>query len=145
MIKTKDLTIGNNKYTITQFPGTRSLKIQIKLVKLIGPTVGAFLGSDSLSLNLNNLDDLMNADISADDISKAIGVFVDQLDADMTTDLIMELLSCTRVNGKEMDENLFTLTFIDNFSELYKVLGEVVKFNYSSVFNRGAPGSHTEG
>jgi hypothetical protein len=141
MIQSKQVRIDNNEYTITQFAGTKSLRVQIKLVKLIGPTLGAFLGSDNL--NLSNLDDLMGSDISSESISKAVGVFVGELDADMTTGLIMELLSETRVNNKEMSEALFTDTFVGNFSELYRVLAEIIKFNYSSVFKRGASGNLT--
>jgi hypothetical protein len=129
MISSKEKTILGQKYLCTQFTARRALKIKTKLFKLLGPSVSSFLGSAKGK-------DFLNSEINSDLLSKSVLLLIEKLDEDYVIDLILEILSSTRRNGREIDTALFDMEYAGNFNELFKAIVFVLEVNFGD-FLRG--------
>lgn len=126
MIETKEKVIGSSNYAVTQLPARRALRLQAKLVKLLGPAVSTIFVATG---------DLDSADQS---IPKAITALASQLDDKTFDQLILDLLQGqVRKNGKEITEQVLDLEFAGNLNELFLVLSFVLEVNFGDFFREG--------
>lgn len=127
MIETKEKYISGVKYTSTQFPARRALKLKTKLIKILAPSVFTGIGAASSQSIL---------DVSLDSplLGKAVEMLVNRLDEDTMVNLVMEMLSSTRREGKELSDTHFDMVYAGNFAELYKALYFVLEVNFGSFF-----------
>ena len=109
MIETKEKTINGSKYTVTQFPAFRALRIQNKLIKLLGPSLGCVFGSY----------DPQNPDKG---LPLALKMLAEQLDEDVFENLVIDLLQMTRKSGHELKKELINIEFSGKLNELFLVL-----------------------
>lgn len=127
MIETKEKLIDGINYTVTQFAARRALRLKTRLLKLLAPSAfsaaGSFKGGN-----------LLDVDLSSTVITQAIQALVDRMDADDCVNLILELLSSTRREGKEITEAHFDMVYAGNFGELFKALFFVLEVNFGSFF-----------
>ena len=124
MIETKDKTIGDSVYSVTQMPGLTALRMQSKLLKLVGPSFAqmvASAGSKSLDSGL----------------ASAASLLFNQLDPDTFENLVKDLLKGVRKDGKEIDKNILNMDFAGNLNELFQVLQYVIEVNYADFFQDG--------
>lgn len=121
MIKSEEKIIDGVNYTVTQFPARRGIKIQTKLAKLLGPTFAA--------LNTGK-GSILDQDVG--NLSGAVNALVGRLDEDYVVNFVLELLMCTRREGKEITEGLFDTVYAGNYKELYKAILFVLEVNYGS-------------
>jgi hypothetical protein len=126
MIETIEKNIGNSRYMITQLPARRALRLQAKLLKLLGPSAGVMLLAAS--------KDILNAD---DSIPKAISLLVEQLDEKTFDQFVVEMLQGVRKDGVELNEKTIDLEFSGNLNELFLVLKEVLGANFGDFFQEG--------
>lgn len=132
MIETKEKLIDGDTYMVSQFPGRRAIKIQIRLVKLLGPAVA------SLVAGSKGLDD----SIALSNLADAVARLGAALDPDDFESLVMELLSMTRKNGREIgSQAAFDAEFTGKLTTVYKVLAFVLEVNFKDFFGLGGIGS----
>lgn len=119
-METRERSIGGHSYRVTQFPGRMGLRLQVRLVKLLGPAVGT-LAADG---------NVMDAQIDGGMIGKAVGLLADRLEEDAVEKLVVELLSGTRRDGGELGGAQIDLAFAGHYGELLQVLAFVIEVNY---------------
>ena len=124
MIETKDKVIGESNYSVTQMPAMRAVKLQAKLLKLVGPSFAAMVASG----------DKENPDSC---LPLAVGLLVDKLNADELEKLVLELCTGVRKDGAELTKSKIDLDFAGNLNELYLVLQFVLEANFSDFFQEG--------
>jgi hypothetical protein len=126
MIETFEKQIGNSSYMITQLPARRALKLQAKMLKLLGPSAALIFAAAA-----KDLDSADNA------IPQAVRLLSDQLD-DKTFDLfVMELLQGVRKDGVELTDKTVDFEFAGNLNELFLVLQQVLEVNFGDFFQEG--------
>jgi hypothetical protein len=133
-IETKDKEIDGRAVKVSQFPGRRGLSHLTRLVKIVGPAIGALVGKTSGAVT-------MDTEVSVDGAVRAL---MEQLDAQGTVDFVMELLSCTRLDGKEIKDAVFDMEFAGNYMLLAHILTYVLEVNYSSFFGPNGIGNLVE-
>ena len=123
MIETKDKEINGSKYSVTQFPAMRALRIQARIIKLLGAPLSFLFIADS------------NNSKSADEqIPKVLMMLADQLDEKNFDSLVLDLLQSVRKNGMELTKPIIDLEFAGKLNELYLVLQFVLEVNYADFF-----------
>ena len=123
--KTKE--IDGKVFAVTPFNALQAIKLQAKLLKLIGPSMGGLLDGKSV-------DDLQNQEIN---IKGALSGLFDRLDENSLVDLIKFCFARTTLEyeGKmlqldNMSSPSFDLAFRGTFATVYKVLWFVIEVNY---------------
>ena len=133
-IENKEREIDGRGVAVSHFPGRRGLSILTRLVKLVGPALGALVGTTSQAIGLDTK-------VSVD---AAVRALMEQLDAKGTVDFILELLTCTRLDGKEVKDAVFDVEFAGNYMLLAHILSFVLEVNYSSFFGPNGIGNLVE-
>lgn len=124
MIEVKEKEIDGAKYMVTQMTARQALKMQAKLIKLLGPCVS----------------ELITCFVSKDKengLSKVVTALATQLDDKTFDQLVFELLTNVRKNGFELNESSINLEFAGALNTLFKVIGFVLEANYSDFLADG--------
>lgn len=126
MIETKQITLGDSVYTVTQMPARRALRVQAKLMKMIGPAFAQTLTASKLE----------NPD---DHLPKIVAHLVEQLDENTFDTFILELVEhSVRKDGKEINAQSFDLIFAGKLNELFLLLKFILEVNFSDFFQDGS-------
>jgi hypothetical protein len=120
MIETKEKEIGDAVYSVTQMPAIRALKIQSRLLRLVGPSFAAMIASGEDS-----------------SIPMAISLLTDKLDENTFEKLVLDLMQGVRKDGAELTKGKIDLEFAGNLNELYRVLQFVLEVNFADFFQDG--------
>jgi len=134
MIKTEDKTIDSKKITVTSFPGRKSLNLKNRIIVLLGESFAQLIGQVK-SIKTTKLKDM---DVSI--LVPVIERFTQKLDPDTFTDFTLELLSMSRVDGKEITIEFFDNEFSGNLLFMYKILAFVLEVNYGDFFGKNGIG-----
>lgn len=141
MRKTQNKDIDGHDWMVTQFPAGEGIKLLTKLTKLIGPTIAGLAG------DVKKPSDLANMKLDSKVLQIALEQLASKLDEDNTLDLVKRLLAGTRKDGEEVIQT-FDIAFQGEYLTLFKVLGFVLKVNYSSFFKgsneQGSSGQQTQ-
>lgn len=121
-LETRTKVIDSLNISVQQFPATIAWKIQVKLIKLFGPSIGAVMGD--FDLDSYNLKD-------TNSIAMSVEKLVNELDPDDSLKLIFELCSFTWVNDKEF-QNIFDKEFAGKLIIVYKIVAFVLEVNYGN-------------
>ena len=113
-----NVTIKDVDYIINAFKGKQGFLLKAKLLKVISPALAALRGTAE------------DADMVAI-ITAVVSEVVSRIDESETLDLIIELLSNVYKGSVKLD---FDKEFTQNYSAIYLLLAEVVKYNYKDVF-----------
>ncbi|RKZ08928.1 hypothetical protein DRQ25_07870 [Candidatus Fermentibacteria bacterium] len=135
------------KLSCTLFPARKGLRLQIKLVNLMLPLLGAAgsLKSKDSEDNPENNELLTQLMRNPDIIKNIVNALLNALDEKKTVELILELLNMTRFNGKELNkEPIFDVCFQGEYKLLFECLYFVVEANFKSFFGGGGIGSLLE-
>jgi len=126
MIEPIKKTIDGNDYEIAPFLGMHGWRLQMRLSKLIGPSI-----RDGLSaLSANGVKNLMDAEIDPSALGGAIAGFMDAIaDKDPRGELLAELLSQTQRNGQLLSEHNINQVYAANYAEMIKAVVAVVNAN----------------
>ena len=116
--KQKIVHVGDETYIINPFLTTKGLRIKAKLVKYLGTSLSAALAAS------DDEDDTSIIELIAD-------VFTEMTE-DQYVELIREILSGVTKNGVLID---FDKEFALNYSNLFKLVKEVLEYNYSDLFS----------
>ena len=113
-----NVTVKDVDYIINAFKGKQGFILKAKLLKVISPALAALRGTAE------------DADMVAI-ITAVVSEVVSRIDESETLDLIIELLSNVYKGSVKLD---FDKEFSQNYSAIYLLLAEVVKYNYKDVF-----------
>lgn len=126
MRRTADLEIDGVRYTTTQYPATGGHKLLIRLAKVAGGPLVSVMSAGGLG-----------ADVTPDLIAKAIDSLMGAVDEDMVDKLVKDALATTEVmedSGRKALIACFDIHFAGRYGHLYKVLKEVLAFQYGDFF-----------
>ena len=127
--RTADLEIDGVKYFTTQYPATKGHKLLIRLVKMLGKSV-----TSAMSVAGENI---LDAKINGELIGAAIEPLLESLDENTADKLVKDILETTDVideKGKTSLLTAFDVHFAGRYGHLYKVLKEVLAFQYGNFF-----------
>ena len=116
-----DVHIDGTDYKITQFLATKGLGIEVKLMKLLGPS---FMELQKASQDENAQEAVLSA---------AITVLIEQFDKVDVVALIKELLSGVTKGTQTLN---FDQEFAGRYGVIFDLVKEVLKFNFSDVFSK---------
>lgn len=111
MREQKEVFIGNDKYLIQQFGAVKGFRIGKKVGRVMLPVISKAFGEEEASMA-----DLM--DIVAENID-----YIDE-------ETIIELVSETTKNKQMID---FDNEFAGNYMTLFKLIWEIIQFNFSDL------------
>lgn len=120
MIETKEKSIKESVYSVTQMTAIRALKMQSRLLKLAGPSFAAMIASGE--------------DTS---IPQALNLLTERLDEKTFENLVLDLLQGVRKDGEELTRSKIDFDFAGNLNELFLVLQFVLEVNFSDFFQEG--------
>lgn len=127
MIESKKKEIDGNTWMVSLFSATKGAKILAKIMRLLGGPFGKAIGG--LSGGVGLLDAKIDFSIFGD----AIGDLANRLDEDEVVDLIKQLMSSVRCDGKEVAPQ-FDLIFMGRYATMLKVAAYVIQENYKLPF-----------
>jgi hypothetical protein len=126
MISTKEKTIDGRSVMVTQYPGRRSIEYKARLLKLVGPSLARTLaGAEGFSFEA---------------IVPALDAFIEILDPKTFVSFLLELFCSTRIDGKEITDQVFDDEFAGDMMFLYRVLWFTLEVNYKSFFDKAGIG-----
>lgn len=114
-LKQNIVHIGDETYVINPFLTTKGLRVKAKLVKYLG----------------SSLSHAMSAEDESTIIEMIASVFA-EITEDQYVELLKEILSNTTKNNMPID---FDKEFALNYMNLFKLVKEVLQFNYNDLFS----------
>lgn len=121
-------TIDGEEYTFYRLPPRHSTKILVKILKMLGPSVGSGFKEEKIKVR-----SVLDVDI---DIGKIITTFFDKLDLDELQGII-DVLFTTIIHkgeGQLSNEATYTKLFQGKQAHLYKVLFSSLEVEYGNFF-----------
>lgn len=123
--------IGENLYSVTQFPPTEALKYQLELFKLLGKPLGGLFGEiDLKEINLDKEITFANMKI---DIANGAAMLADSINPEKHVGFIKSMLRLVRVNDNNLN---FDRHFQGKIMEIFEVLLFVIQVNFPDFFSR---------
>jgi hypothetical protein len=135
MFKTFEKEIGENKYTIVAFTGSKGLDLMFEFIGYASTFLKLFSSDLSSSFSLKSV---LEATLQEDAIDKVIDAMQEMLlvkdSRDKLIHFIRQLVSDTTRNGKEdlSKKELFDMIFAANYEELFALTKEVIVVNFFS-------------
>lgn len=124
--KTETKHIGDNEFSVTQWPADKAILNKFKLIKTFGASL-ALLGGGELD---SEDSDQGNSEL----LSKGIATLFNNNSPEEITSFIKECVLGVACNGKKITEASYTEIFSgDNLLEVYQVFFFVLKVNYASL------------
>lgn len=121
MIQVKTKTIAGAKYDVTQMTARAAIRMQARLIKFLGPSVGEFFGCKDANLA----------------ISKAIRALATTMNDNEFDSLVMDLMQYVRKEGYELTAATIDFEFAGQLNTLFEVVAFVLEANYSDFFAEG--------
>ena len=129
MLEQKSKEINGRTWTVTQFTGTKTLKVMYALTKSLGPALAALTGA----LGGKKPASVLDLDVDLTEVVKQF--LVGNSSAGDVERLIMMLLQNTSVNNQTVNQGLFDEVFAGpRFFDLAAVLAFVIQVNYGDFF-----------
>lgn len=119
--------LDGSTYKTIQYPGREGTKIFSMLGKIIGPSLGALMGSGVTST--------LNGKVNSDAMEKAFSLLFSNIPENQADQFFDKILSCTKVikDGTATEIN-FDLEFTGRIGHLIKLAIRIVRFNFDNVF-----------
>lgn len=128
MIEQKRVDINGVEYTLNTIVATKALALQPSIMKLIGRSLVAFFdGQDGTAKTAE-----AQAKLEGEILKKIMNTFLEDVDKVDIVKLAKDLIGMGATKGN-MSIN-FDTEFTGNLGTLYKLLFEIIKLNYLSVF-----------
>lgn len=137
-IKKHERIIDGFKITTVNFDGRSGIRYQVKLIKILGPGLAKVVFSFIKTSGIKDVKllNLLNTEFDLSVIGDGISNLLTTMDEDSTFELVMNLVSTTRVDGKELSNTaVFDNLFAGNYGLLYKILAFVLEVNFGNLFN----------
>ncbi len=124
-METKEILVGTKKYKITKLNAIDGFRLQVKVTKLIGSTLGG-LGNIDTKL----IQNFQKMEVS--DLIKKISGAIEKLDEDKFVNLMLQLVGKNiKGIGDAEGQSVEVPVIIDNLEiiEIYELAFEVLKLN----------------
>ena len=119
-------TIDGHEYTFHPFLGMQGWRLQIRLAKILGPSVKEALAA----LPDADLKSLMNTKIDLGAIGSAFCSAVDAIaEHDPQGELVAALLANTERDGKQLKPGVIDRAYSGNYVEMVKAIIGVIRAN----------------
>ena len=125
-----EVTYGESEYRITTFPAFKGLTYLQKLLKIVGPAIGEIFSK--ASAEGGNVSDLV---LEEEALSFAIKELTTNLDKENVAQIVQDMIKDGVTKGGQPLN--FNQEFSANYGSLVKLLGTIIKENYSSFFGEG--------
>jgi hypothetical protein len=122
MRKQEEFEVNGSKYLVTQFGAKQGVKLGKKVAKVALPAIAAVYGNEASS------------EYAIPVMMEVVSENLDYLDEDT----IQELLSLTTKNNYAIN---FDDEFAGNYLTLFKLLWEIVQFNFADFFQLAQGGT----
>ncbi len=141
MLTSEIKTIDGISFEVTQFPAMRGFALLAKLLKLLGPAIGALGSVQGISAD---------TDISA--IGPALSTAFMSLDPDQASALALDILKCTAATISDekgmrrvelSSSQSVDLVFSSRLKTMLQVLVFAVQVNYRDFFSGSVPSAPT--
>lgn len=141
MIEDKQTELDGHKVQITAFTAMKAVRLKFKYINLLGPGLfNTLKGAKKLE------GSIMESDISGEGIAEGLEKILNKLSEDKFEQLMLELLQNVKVDGLSVGDLAgFNQVFSGNVALIYRVIWEVLKFNYGSFFVVGGIGQAIKG
>jgi len=126
MQHTQEKIIDNVKYTTTQFPATKGIKMMHRLGKFISNPIAKLAGM------VKPGSKALDSEVSAEVLGAAVQAFFDSCDEGTFELTVKELLTSTTRDGKPI---VFDVDFCGQMGHLMKVLAFVLEVNFKDFFS----------
>lgn len=128
--KTETKQIGDNEYSVTQWPAEKSMLMKFKLTKAFGAPLATLMGSSK--------DDPKSKTKDQDDAHALSEGLMSLFEGSSPEDLV-KLIKTSVVGTARNDKRITDTSFNEYFSgdelmEVYKVFVFVLQVNYSNLF-----------
>jgi hypothetical protein len=145
MFEAESKTINEIPFKVVPFPAAKALRLQHKLIKIIGPAFGRLIGSLSSENTQVGAVSLGNVRIDGFEVSQALESLFNQLNEDEFMLLVKELfsgVSCevTRegktvlIDFQDKFEERFDIVFQRKLFTIYPVIFFVLEVNFPDFF-----------
>ena len=125
-------TIDGEQYTFCQLPPKKSLKLLMRLLRIVGPTMGVAM--DGARGGRVDVKTLLEADI---DIARIVSTLCERLDENEVEAIVDGLLSQTIHAGNGEVSKRFDVLFGGRLPHLFKVLAEALRVEYGDFLAAG--------
>jgi len=125
MRNSTEFEVDGARYRTTKYPATKGLKILTRLSQVAGEPMAMLMSED------------LDKDVSPSFVGAAVRALVEKLDEDLVEMLVKDILSGTDIiDGSKTRPVLpcFDEEFAGRFGHLFKVLKEIVGFQYGDFF-----------
>jgi len=129
MQSSTEVTYGDVEYRVTTFPAFKGLTYLQKLLKIVGPAIGEIFSK--ASADSGNIADLV---LEEEALAFAIKELTTNLDKENVAQLVQDMIKDGVTQGGQPVN--FNQQFSGNYGDLIKLIGVIVKDNYSSFFRR---------
>lgn len=130
MIETHEKEINGATYSVTQMPAMRAIRMQARLLKLLGPSCAELFVA-------YQQDEKKQEDQADKHIPHAITLLVNQLDEKTFESLVIDLLQGVRKDGMELKKEIIDLEFAGNLNTLFLLIKFILEVNFSDFFLPG--------
>lgn len=128
MISTKEKNINGHDYQVTQFGAMAGIRLAVRIVKTLGPSL-AQLGNVK-----GGLAALMESDTSELNIGLMVEQLLANLDGEGTPKLILDMFGQTQRDRVQMDERGFNDAYAANYMEMAQAIMFIVEVNFGDFF-----------
>lgn len=127
--KTETKQIGDNEFSVTQWPAEKALLMKFKLAKVFGASLSSLL--DSVDMKSSSIED---SKLGAS-VSSAINAMFMNSSPEEASALIKECIVGTALGDTRITANSFNEIFSgDSMGDMYKVFFFVLQVNYANLF-----------
>lgn len=135
-IETQEKEINGDRYTVTQLPARRAIRLKAKLIKILGPVIAQIFVTvtDAKSSEASQKTNMVKA-------VELLGANLNEVDFENT---IVEILQGVRKNGIELVPAIIDLEFAGEIDVLYQVVWFVLEVNYASFFQMIRSGNQSQ-
>jgi hypothetical protein len=119
-----NITIEGVSYVVQPIPAMKGLSYMRRLTKVLGASLAALFSQSQ-----------EEGDVEEAGLQKAVELLVENMDKEDVEKLIVDLISTVLKDGKALN---FNAEFTANYGILFKLLTEVIKVNFGSLFQLGA-------
>lgn len=126
MAETVKKQIDGNDYEIAPFLGMHGWRLQMRLGKMLGPSIKAVIDG----MPAGQVASIMQANVDPAMIGNGVAAFIDALtENDPDGKLVEQLLSQTQRNGVLLSQHEINKVFAANYGEMMKAVIAVVVAN----------------
>ncbi|UYD72123.1 hypothetical protein [Vibrio phage vB_VpaM_VPs20] len=115
--KDMNRVIEDTPIYVRQWPASVALENMTEAVQVLGPSFGSFIEG---KYTLNDIIAVMSG-----------------VDKHTLVPLLKRFVSAARVDGKEIQEGTFNITFSGDLMKVFKILAFVCEVNYKDFFEQG--------